>query len=128
MSSCYQYTPRTLKGSTDLLDEVSQAHRQTDEEVNLSQDPPRLLLRVLDVPSRLLQESSGIVKLRVGGVLWLRRFLVGVVHIRVIDVLDDVLLLLVLEMCRHGAGRCGSLCRLGAWACAQGRVGRELAG
>jgi hypothetical protein len=98
------------RAATDLLDEIGQAHGQADENVDLSQDTPRILLGVLDVSASLLQESRGIIELRVGGVLGLRRFCIDVVHCGVVDMLDDILLLLVIDSGRHVACVSRALC------------------
>ena len=42
----------------------------TDVKVDLSQDTSSFLRRVLDVPSSLFKKPSGVVKLRVGGILY----------------------------------------------------------
>lgn len=68
LSAKTQYAVYRIK--TYLLDEIGQAHGQTDVEVNLAQDAPALFVRVLD-RTGIREDLRRLVELRVGSVLGL---------------------------------------------------------
>lgn len=105
---------------TDLLNEVGDAHRNTNKDVDASQDPPLFLGGKIVLTTGFIEDPRGLIKLGVGCPSACA--LLGVVF----NVLDDIAVLLIFEagchwlnivLLRHGramsSGVRGLMCRCG---------------